>query len=254
MGPAIYPSLKKRTVLLTGGAGGIGAAIVEAFCHQKASVAFVDIDDDRAAQLCEYLRLTGAPTPHYFPCNICDVDALRRVVAQIEAELGPLSVLVNNAADDRRQSYEDLTVDEWDAGMAVNLRHHFFAIQAAAPQMRSNGGGAVVNVGSIAWRLGDRGMPVYTCAKAAIEGLTKSMARELGPHRIRVNCVAPGWVMTEKQLRDHVTPEAEVRIRERQCLPDPIAPAAIANMVLFLSAADSSACKGQTFVVDGGWC
>ncbi|HZS83573.1 MAG TPA: SDR family oxidoreductase [Stellaceae bacterium] len=252
MTSARYPSLQNRVVLVTGGGSGIGAAIVEAFCAQGARVAFLDIDEASAAALLERLRASGA-APLFRRCDLADVAALRDTVAAIAREAGAIRVLVNNAARDDRHRIEDVTPELWDRIMAVNLRHQFFAAQAVAPGMAAAGGGSIINLGSISWMIGQGGMPGYVTAKAAITGLTRTLARDLGPQQIRVNSVLPGWVMTERQLKLWVTPEAETQIMERQCLKRKLMPRDIASMVLFLAADDSAMCTNQGYVVDGGW-
>jgi NAD(P)-dependent dehydrogenase (short-subunit alcohol dehydrogenase family) len=246
---AIYPSLADRAVLVTGGATGIGAALVEHFAAQGARVAFLDIADDAAHALVERIGGQGHPRPRYTPCDLRDIDALRAAIAAI----GPVSVLVNNAAHDQRHAWQDVTPEYWDERQAVNLRHQFFAIQAVAPGMIAAGFGSILNFGSISWRNAQGGMPAYTTAKAAIEGLTRGFARDLGPHRIRVNCVIPGWVMTERQVALWVTADSEAEIARNQCLPDKVMPADLARMALWLAADDSRMCTAQCWVVDGGW-
>jgi NAD(P)-dependent dehydrogenase (short-subunit alcohol dehydrogenase family) len=249
---AIYPSLRGRAVLVTGGASGIGAAHVAHFAAQGARVGFVDIADDAAHALAENLASAGHPRPLYRHCDLHDIAALQRAIAELAAELGPFAVLVNNAANDQRHAWRDVTPEYWDERMQVNLRHQFFAIQAVAPMMQSLGGGSIINFGSISWRAGQGGMPAYTSARAAVEGLTKGMARDLGPDNIRVNCVIPGWVMTERQIALWLTPEAEVDLMRRQALKEKLMPDDLARMVLWLAADDSRMCTGQAWVVDGG--
>ncbi len=239
-------------VLVTGGASGIGAEEVTQFARQGAKVAFLDIADSAAAALIESLRQEGQPTPLYLPCDLKDIAALRSAIAEISRRLGPITVLVNNAANDQRHGYEDVTVEFWDERMATNLRHQFFAIQAVAPMMRAAGGGSIVNFGSISWHTNQGGMPAYTAAKAAVEGLTKSMARDLGPFGIRVNCVIPGWIMTQRQIDLWLTPEAERDLLKAQCLKTKLVPADVARMVLWLASDDSRMCSSQLWVVDGG--
>jgi NAD(P)-dependent dehydrogenase (short-subunit alcohol dehydrogenase family) len=246
---AHYPSLRDRAVLITGGATGIGAAMVAHFAAQGARVSFLDIADDPAAALVAQVAASGHPSPIYRHCDLRDIDALRTAIA----DLGPFTVLVNNAAHDQRHAWQDVTPDYWDDRQAVNLRHQFFAIQAVAPGMIAAGGGSILNFGSISWRNKQGGMPAYTTAKAAIEGLTRGFATDLGPHRIRVNCVIPGWVMTERQIALWVTAESEAEIARNQCLPDKLMPADLARMALWLAADDSRMCTAQTWVVDGGW-
>jgi NAD(P)-dependent dehydrogenase (short-subunit alcohol dehydrogenase family) len=246
---ATYPSLRDRAVLITGGATGIGASLVTHFAAQGAQVAFLDIADDAAAALVEQVAQAGHPKPRYLHCDLRDIGALRAAITTI----GAVSVLVNNAAHDQRHAWQDVTPEYWDERQAVNLRHQFFATQAVAPAMIEWGQGSIINFGSISWRNAQGGMPAYTSAKAAIEGLTRSFARDLGPHRIRVNCVIPGWVMTERQLALWVTADSEAEIARNQCLPDKVLPADLARMVLWLAADDSRMCTSQCYVVDGGW-
>jgi NAD(P)-dependent dehydrogenase (short-subunit alcohol dehydrogenase family) len=249
---AQYPSLRGRAVFVTGGASGIGAAEVEHFAAQGAHVAFVDVADAPARALAERLRADGHPEPFYQTCDITDTAALRRAIAAAAARLGPITVLVNNAANDQRHRWEDMTPEYWDGRMAVNLKHQFFAIQAVAPMMREAGGGSIVNFGSISWHLGQGGMPAYTTAKAAVEGLTRGMARDLGPDNIRVNCVIPGWVMTERQVTLWLTPEAEAELMRAQFLKRKVMPEDVARLVLWLAADDSRLCSGHLWFADGG--
>jgi NAD(P)-dependent dehydrogenase (short-subunit alcohol dehydrogenase family) len=250
---AVYPSLRDRVVLVTGGASGIGAEEVTQFARQGARVAFLDIADDLAFTLINTLGQEGLASPLYVPCDLRDIPALQTAIGEISRRLGPISVLVNNAANDQRHGYEDVTVEYWDERMATNLRHQFFAIQAVAPMMRQAGGGSIVNFGSISWHTNQGGMPAYTSAKAAVEGLTKGMARDLGEHGIRVNCVIPGWIMTQRQLDLWLTPEAEAQLMRTQCLKNKVMPADVARMVLWLASEDSRMCTAQLWVVDGGW-
>jgi D-xylose 1-dehydrogenase len=249
---AVYPSLRDRVVLVTGGASGIGAEHVTQFARQGAKVAFLDIADTAAAGLIETLRAQGLPPPLYLPCDLKDIAALQAAIAQVGRLLGPITVLVNNAANDQRHDYQDVTVEYWDERMATNLRHQFFAIQAVAPMMRAAGGGSIVNFGSISWHTNHGSMPAYTTAKAGIEGLTKGMARDLGPDGIRVNCVIPGWIMTQRQIDLWLTPEAEENLLRAQCLKTKLVPADVTRMVLWLASDDSRLCSSQLWVVDGG--
>jgi D-xylose 1-dehydrogenase len=250
---ARYPSLADRVVLVTGGAGGIGASIVEHFVDQGAKVGFLDIDRATGDAHAAALRGRGTHDPLFVACDLRDIDALRDAVERVRAHFGPIDVLINNAANDQRHDMDSVTPTSWDAGVAVNLRHQFFAAQFVADDMRNAGRGSIVNLGSISWMIKQGGMPVYTTSKAAIQGLTHSLARDLGPHGIRVNTLVPGWVMTEKQLRMWVTPESEREIAQNQCLPDRLQPEDIARMALFLAADDSRMCTAQDFIVDGGW-
>ena len=247
---ARYPSLEQRTVLVTGGASGIGAAIVEAFCQQGSRVAFLDRDETAAAALVKRL---GDDAPLFLSCDLTDIIALRRAISRVAGELGPITILVNNAARDDRHAIEAVTPEMWDNIMAVNLRHQFFAAQAVIDGMVASGGGSIVNLGSISWLVGQGGMPGYLSAKAAITGLTRALARDLGPRNIRVNSVLPGWTMTERQIALWLTAEAEKDLMARQCLKRKLMPRDIANMVLFLAADDSAMCTNQSYIVDGGW-
>jgi NAD(P)-dependent dehydrogenase (short-subunit alcohol dehydrogenase family) len=252
MTSAIYPSLRDRVVLVTGGASGIGAEEVTQFVRQGSQVAFFDIAGDAAERLIGSLRQEGLPAPLYLPCDLRDIPALQAAIAEVARRLGPISVLVNNAANDQRHSYEDVTVEYWDERMATNLRHQFFAIQAVAPMMRQAGGGSIINFGSISWHTNGGEMPAYTSAKAGVEGLTKGMARDLGVHGIRVNCVIPGWIMTQRQIDLWLTPEAEEQLLRMQTLKAKVMPVDVARMVLWLAADDSRMCSAQLWVVDGG--
>jgi NAD(P)-dependent dehydrogenase (short-subunit alcohol dehydrogenase family) len=249
---ATYPSLRDRVVLVTGGASGIGAEHVTQFARQGAKVAFLDIADAAAAALIDTLRQDGLPAPLYLPCDLRDIPALQAAVSAVGRQLGPITVLVNNAANDQRHDYQDVTVAYWDERMATNLRHQFFAIQAVAPMMRAAGGGSIVNFGSISWHTNHGGMPAYTTAKAGIEGLTKGMARDLGLYGIRVNCVIPGWIMTQRQIDLWLTPDAEENLLRVQCLKTKLVPADVTRMVLWLASDDSRMCSSQLWVVDGG--
>jgi NAD(P)-dependent dehydrogenase (short-subunit alcohol dehydrogenase family) len=248
---ARYPSLAQRTVLVTGGASGIGAAIVEAFCAQDSRVAFIDRDEKAAASLLDRLGKTGT-APLFLSCDLTDIAALRRAIGDAATSLGQITILVNNAARDDRHSIESVTPELWDGVMANNLRHQFFAAQAVIAGMAAAGGGSIVNLGSISWMMGQGGMPGYLSAKAAITGLTRALARDLGVKNIRVNSVLPGWTMSERQLALWLTPDAEKDLMERQCLKRRLMPHDIASMVLFLAADDSAMCTSQSYIVDGG--
>ncbi len=250
---ASYPSLRDRVVFVTGGASGIGAAEVEHFAAQGARVGFVDVADDAAEALVGRLAKAGYPPPVFRHCDLTDIASLREAVAEIAGRLGPVRVLVNNAANDQRHRWEEMTPEYWDERMAVNLRHQFFAIQAVAPMMQAAGGGSIINFGSISWHRHQGGMPAYTTAKAAVEGLTRGMANDLGPDNIRVNCVIPGWIMTQRQLELWLTPEAEADLMKSQCLKEKVVPDDVARLVLWLAADDSRMCTAQLWVVDGGW-
>jgi D-xylose 1-dehydrogenase len=250
---AVYPSLDSRVVFVTGGGSGIGASLVEHFCAQGANVTFIDIADEPSRALTKAIGEAGHRPPSFRRCDLRDVAALQQVIAATAAEHGAIRVLLNNAGNDDRHRSEDVTAAYWDDRMAVNLRHQFFAAQAVRPGMRDAGGGSIINLGSITWMVGDGDCPAYVAAKAAITGLTRALAREFGPERIRVNCMIPGWVMTLRQVRLWLTPAGERQIEERQCLPDRLQAADVARMALFLAADDSRMCTSQNFIVDGGW-
>jgi NAD(P)-dependent dehydrogenase (short-subunit alcohol dehydrogenase family) len=250
---ARYPSLRDRVVLVTGGASGIGAAIVEQFALQGARVAFLDIDDSSAAGLIERLRNRSVHQPLFVHCDLTDIGQLRASVSEVQSRLGTTRVLINNAANDERHRLEEVTPEYWDDRVAVNLRHYFFAMQAVAPGMKASGGGSIVNISSIAWMIPSTGMPVYIAAKAAIVGLTRTMAHELGADDIRINSVSPGAIMTERQRRLWFTPEYLSEIKSRQALAREISPEDVARLVLFLAADDSAAITNQNYVIDGGW-
>jgi NAD(P)-dependent dehydrogenase (short-subunit alcohol dehydrogenase family) len=250
---ASYPSLEGRVVFVTGGGSGIGASIVEHLCAQQARVAFVDIDRAASATLVASLEGRGLPTPLFLPGDLRDVTALRAAIAQARERLGPIRALINNAANDERHTIESVTPEYWDDRFAVNLRHQFFAAQAVAPDMAAAGGGSIVNLGSVSWMIGQGGMPAYLTAKSAVAGLTRALARDLGPSGIRVNCIVPGWIMTERQIQRWLTPEGEQELMRRQCLKRKLVPEDIARVVLFFAADDSGACTNQSYVVDGGW-
>jgi NAD(P)-dependent dehydrogenase (short-subunit alcohol dehydrogenase family) len=250
---ASYPSLEGRVVLVTGGGSGIGASVVEHLCAQRARVAFVDIAREPSEALVARVRASGGPAPVFIPCDLRDIAALRAAVAAARVDLGPIRVLVNNAAHDERHSIESVTPEYWDDRFAVNLRHQFFAAQAVVPEMAAAGGGSIINFGSTSWMVGQGGMPAYLSAKAAVAGLTRALARDLGPRNIRVNSIVPGWIMTERQIALWLTPEGEQELLRRQCLKRKLWPEDIARVVLFLAADDSDACTNQSYVVDGGW-
>ncbi|WP_395450358.1 SDR family NAD(P)-dependent oxidoreductase [Aminobacter sp. UC22_36] len=247
-----YPSLEGRPVLISGGATGIGEALVRNFAAQGAKVGFVDLAETEGKALADELEAAGA-TVAFRCCDITDIEAYRKAISGIEALHGPALALVNNAANDTRHGWRDVTPDYFDARVAVNLRHSFFAIQAVAPGMIAAGGGAIVNLGSIGWMKASGGYPVYAASKAAVHGMTRSFARDLGKHGIRVNTLVPGWVMTKRQLQLWVDEAANAEIDKGQCLAGRVLPDDIARMALFLAADDSRMCTAQNFVVDGGW-
>lgn len=250
---ATYPSLKDKRVFITGGGTGIGENLVESFCLQGACVTFVDIAHDKSEALVERLSQTSAYAPVYEHCDIRDTQALAEVIRQAGERSGDISILINNAADDARHEFEDVTAEYWDANMAINLRPAFFASQAVVSQMRRVGGGAIINMGSASWHLKQPFMPAYTTAKAAIEGLTRSLAGRLGQERIRVNTLMPGWVMTEKQQRRWLNPDIVEDVKQSQCIHENLMPQDVANAALFLAADDSRMMTAQTLVIDAGW-
>lgn len=249
-----YPSLRNKVVLITGGASGIGASLVEAFCRQGAKVAFIDIREAAAKTLVARLeQYQECSTPSFYHCDLVDIPLLQNTVAQVRKDLGPITVLINNAANDKRHDFREVTVDYWDERIAVNLRHHFFAAQAVYQDMCESGGGSIINLGSMSWYATQGGMPGYTSSKAAIEGLTRGLARDMGADNIRVNTLVPGWVMTERQLSLCASAEVSQTIRDSQCLKCSVVPEDIAAMALFLASDDSRMCTAQHFIVDGGW-
>jgi NAD(P)-dependent dehydrogenase (short-subunit alcohol dehydrogenase family) len=250
---ASYPSLKDRSVFVTGGGSGIGAALVRHFAAQGAKVAFVDIALEASERLVADIAAAGDPKPLLIPCDLRDIEALRRAIRQAADAHGPITVLVNNAAHDERHAFDTVTPEYWDDRMAVNLRHQFFAAQAVHPMMKAAGGGSIINFGSVSWMIGQGGMPGYSAAKAAIMGLTRSLARDFGADNIRVNSIAPGWIMTERQISLWLDEAGERELMARQCLKRKLYPDDMARIVLFLAADDSSAMTNQTYIADGGW-
>jgi len=249
-GNAIYPTLRDRVVLVSGGASGIGEAIVRAFSGQGAKVGFLDIADDAANKLTAELSPNG--TVHYERCDVTDIAALDRAIGNVRRALGPITILINNAAHDQRHKLDDVTPALWDERIAVNLKHQFFAAQAVYPDMKAANNGAIVNFGSSAYLVGDKDLLIYSTAKAGVIGLTRALARDLGEHNIRVNAVIPGWIMTQRQLDLWLTPEAENDLMQRQCIKRKLYPDDVARLVLFLSSDDASGCTNQSYVIDGG--
>ena len=245
---AIFPSLKDKTVLVTGGAQGIGAEIVRAFANQGAKVGFLDLDSEASSAL----AASTDGTVDFEICDLRNIGMQRKAIAALARRLGNASVLVNNAAHDDRHDWRDVTAEYWDERLATNLRHMFFAIQAVAPGMIEAGGGSIINLGSNSWWQASGGFPAYATAKSAVHGLTRTMARDLGGHRIRVNTVVPGWIMTERQMELWATPETLAAHRERQCLPDLINPEYVARMVVFLASDDAAMCTASNYMVEAG--
>ena len=243
---ASYPSLKDKSVFVSGGGSGIGAAIVEPFAAQGSKVGFVDIDEAASTALS---RKTGAL---FLKCDIRDVKAYQGAIEQVAATHGPITALVNNAARDDRHDIADVTPEFFDERMAVNLRHAYFAIQAVAPGMKKAGGGAIVNFSSVSYHTMTPRLSVYQAAKAAVIGMTRGLARDLGPDGIRLNSITPGWIMTRRQIDLWLTPESEADLMKAQVLKEKVYPADVARMALFLAADDSRLISAQNFVVDGG--
>jgi NAD(P)-dependent dehydrogenase (short-subunit alcohol dehydrogenase family) len=250
---ARYPSLKGRVVLITGGGSGIGASMVEHFARQGAKTGFLDMLDDASKKLATNLAETVEHAPLPILCDLTDISALKLALRKVEESLGPIEVLVNNAGNDERHTWEETTPEYWDHMMAVNLRHHFFAIQSVAPGMKARGRGSIINMSSISWMIPGTGLPAYIAAKAGIVGLTRTMSRELGPFGVRVNAVLPGAILTEKQRRLWWTPEYENEVLTSQSLKRPLMADEVSRLVLFLAADDSSAITNQSYIVDGGW-
>jgi len=246
---AKYPSLVDRTVFVSGGGSGIGAAIVSRFAEQGSRVAFCDIADEPSHAL--VARLAPAPV-RYHRCDLRDIAALRATIASVEAEFGSVTILVNNAARDDRHKMEDVTPEYWDERLSVNLRHQFFAAQAVAPGMIRVGGGSIINMGSVSWMRGMPGMVAYTTSKAAINGLTRTLARELGEHNIRVNCIVPGAIATERQKKLWLTPEADRQFLDAQCLKFRLSEDEVASGVLFLASDEARGITGQNLIIDAG--
>ena len=250
---AKFGSLRGKRVFITGGGSGIGEALVTAFAEQGALVAFVDIAKDASEALAERIGAAGHTAPLFRNCDITDIGALQSTIAELADKLGDFDVLVNNAANDQRHDAENVTLEYWNERIAINQRPMFFTCQSVLAGMKRQGGGSIINVSSISWHAKGAGYPVYATTKAAVVGLTRSLARDLGPHGIRVNTVTPGWVMTQRQVDLWVDDAAEAEIKRMQCLPGKLMPAHIASMILFLAADDSAMCTSQEFIVDAGW-
>ena len=247
-----YSDLRDRPVLITGGASGIGESIVRHFAAQGSRVGFLDILDGPGEALAKELR-EGGGTVQYQHADLTDIAALRSGIDALRQALGPFTALINNAAHDERHKTEDVTPEYWDGRIAVNLRHQFFAAQAVLADMKAAGGGSIVNFGSVSWMIGQGGMAAYTASKSAVLGLTRSLARDFGPDNIRVNAIAPGWIMTERQKTHWVTEEGKKEIMQRQCLKRELVPDDIARVALFFASDQSGACTNQQYIVDGGW-
>ncbi len=250
---AQFPSLRGQRVFITGGGSGIGAAMVAAFAEQGAQVAFVDFAQDESEALVQGITQAGFLKPWFSHCDVRELAALQAALTQAIADVGDFHTLVNNVARDDRHSLEEVTPAYWEERMAVNQRPAFFAIQALVPGMKRLGRGAIINLGSTGWQSKGSEFPLYSIAKSSVNGLTRGLAGSLGPHRIRVNTVSPGWVMTERQIKLWLNAEGEAAIQRNQCLPDKLQAADVARMVLFLASDDGAMCTAQEFKVDAGW-
>ena len=250
---ANYPSLRDRVAIITGGASGIGEAIVEALAKQNARVAFLDIQDDAAHQLIDRIDSGGFPAPAYYRCDLTSIPALQKTVGEILERFSAVDVLINNAGNDTRHSVEEVTSEYWDQSIAINLKQQFFMIQSVLPAMKKSGRGSVINMSSIGWVIPSTNMPVYVAAKAAIVGMTRTLAHEVGADNIRVNCIMPGAIMTSRQKQLWFTEAYKGEILASQALKRMILPEEVARLVLFLAADDSASITSQSYVIDGGW-
>src|SRR5258708_7155011 len=251
--PPSYAGLTDKTVFITGGGSGIGAAFTRAFAGQGARVGFVDIAEEASRALVDEIQKETGTAPLFIACDLRDIAALQAAIDKIRAELGDIGVLINNAGNDDRHAMDQVTPAYWDERMSVNLRHMFFAAQAVAPQMKRLGGGAIINLGSIIWRLKHTGLPVYNVIKASVTGLTRVLAREFGPFGIRVNTISPGAVWTERQIKLWYTPEVEKEVMAGQSLKTRVLPGDVSNMALFLASDAAEKSTAQDVIVDGGW-
>lgn len=248
-----YSDLKGKAVLISGGAGGIGEAVVTQFCQQGATVGFIDIDKAAGASLIERIRDQGLPAPYFAQCDLRNIDALKQCITQLRQHCGEFDILVNNAGHDEAHQFTDVTPDYFDDRVAVNLRHQYFLAQHVYPMMKNKGAGSIINLGSISWMIGVEGVSVYTTMKSAVMGMTKSLARELGHFNIRVNSIAPGWVLTERQLEKAKRyPEKLDAYLTRQCIKAHLIPDDIARLCLWLGSEESVRLTAQTIVYDGG--
>ncbi|MFL6578941.1 MAG: SDR family NAD(P)-dependent oxidoreductase [Povalibacter sp.] len=250
---ATYPSLRGRSVFITGGGSGIGAAFTEGFARQGSKVAFIDINEAASEALVAKIEKAGMPRPWYRNTSVTDIPALQGAIADAAKALGDFYVLINNVANDDRHNFMDVTPEYYDQRIAVNQRPAFFAIQAVVPGMKKAGGGSIINVGSNSYGAKGRNFPAYTTAKSSVIGLTRGLARELGEHRIRINVLTPGWIMTERQIQNWLTPEGELEIQRNQVLPDKVQPEDVVPMALFLASDEARACSAQEYIVDAGW-
>ncbi len=247
---ASFHDLEGQSVYITGGGSGIGADLTDGFMEQGAHVAFVQRSD--ATEFCDQMEAKHGRRPLFIKCDVTDVDGLKASMDQSAAAHGPITVLVNNAANDMRHELEGYTVEAWDKAQAINIRPHYFTIQHAAPGMKAAGGGAVINFSSISYMMGNGGYASYVAAKAGITGLTRALARELGPDKIRINALMPGWVLTQAQMDKWATPESLAAHLERQCLKEHLIPRDIVDGTLYLASKTSRMMTGQALVIDGG--
>ena len=250
---AKYFDLENKRVFITGGRLGIGASIVEHFCEQNAEVYFIDINEEASNKLVSECKNKKLTIPNFIKCDLLNIKELQNTISKIISEKGPIEILINNAANDERHKIEDVTEEFWNDRMNINLRHYFFTVQSVREAMIKNNNGAIVNVGSASWMIGQGGMAAYTAAKSGVVGLTRSFARDLGEYNIRVNSVVPGWTITERQLEKWLTPESEAEMMKKQCIKKRLMPSDIAKAVLFFSSNQSSGCTNQSYVVDNGW-
>ena len=246
-----YPDLKNKTVLITGGGSGIGSSFVKAFTIQGCKVAFVDINENISKNLVKQFSSKNKK-PIFIHCDLENINSLKQSIIKVENELGPIRVLINNAANDQRHEPEDVTPEYWEKRLRLNLNHHFFAAQAVKSKMSQAGGGSIINMGSISWHMGMEFMPGYTSSKAAIEGLTQSLARAYGKDLIRVNCIIPGQVWTARQVSEHLSPEYEKFMMDKQCLPEKILPEDVAQLALFLASDAGKMCTRRNYFIDAG--
>ena len=248
-----YFDLENKRVFITGGGAGIGASIVEHFCEQKSEVYFIDIKEEASNRLVEDCKNKKLSIPNFIKCDFLNIKDLQNVISKIISEKGPIEILINNAANDERHKIENVTEEYWNERMNINLRHYFFTVQSVRESMIKNKKGVIVNIGSASWMIGQGGMAAYTAAKSGVVGLTRSFARDLGEHNIRVNSVVPGWTITERQLKKWLTPESEADMMKKQCIKRRLMPSDISKAVLFFSSDQSSGCTNQSYVVDNGW-
>ncbi len=248
-----FAGLDGAVVLVSGGATGIGSAIVETFVRQGSRVVFLDLDAEASAELVTRLAPGAKTTPEFVSVDLKDLQMLKSTLESIQERVGPVRVLVNNAANDERHEMEEITPEYWRDRLATNLDHYFFCIQGVTPRMATTGGGSIINLSSCAWRQAAPGLPAYVTAKAAIEGLMRGLARSLGPKNIRINCVAPGFARTKRQVERWLTPELKRTVLDRQCLKRFIEPEEVAILVAFLASDDAKSCTNQTYIIDAGW-